>query len=46
MHNNLKTDSTRGRKLAAYLYDTFQNRGIHGRNDMPEDVLPAPMERG
>jgi hypothetical protein len=46
MHNNLITDPNRGKELAGYLLETFQTQGIHGRNDMPEDVLPKMMNRG
>ena len=46
MQNNLITDSNRGKELAEYLHETFQTHGIHGRNDMPEDMLPTTMNRG
>ena len=28
------------------LYQAFTTGGIHGRNDMPEDVRPGGVERG
>lgn len=46
MQTSLITDSERGNKLAGFLHEIFQRQGIHGRNDMPEDVLPLTMSRG
>jgi len=39
-------DSERGRKAADLLFNAFSTTGIHGRTDMPEDVLPAAATRG
>jgi hypothetical protein len=33
-------DSIKGRKAARLLFDAFSSTGIHGRTDMPEDILP------
>jgi hypothetical protein len=43
---NINIDPDRGRKAARLLYDSFNTQGIHGRNDMPEDILPKGVERG
>lgn len=42
----LMIDSERGRKVAELLYSSFSTTGIHGRNDMPEDLMPKGMIRG
>jgi len=42
---NIIIDPERGRKAARELYDSFNTTGIHGRKDMPEDVLPKGVER-
>lgn len=39
-------DVRRGAEVAKLLHHAFATTGIHGRNDMPEDVLPAGIERG
>jgi hypothetical protein len=39
-------DSKRGKKVAKLLYTAFSTNGIHGRNDMPEDIMPRGVERG
>jgi len=39
-------DVERGRKVARHLYDSFTSTGIHGRTDMPEDLVPRGIERG
>lgn len=39
-------DSQRGSAIAELLYDAFSTTGILGRKDMPEDVLPAGVQRG
>ncbi len=46
MKNYLLTDPNRGSKIAEYLYHTFRNEGIHGRNDMPEDIILKTVKRG
>ncbi len=40
------TDPIRGNKIAELLYHVFRNQGIHGRNDMPEDILAKTIVRG
>jgi len=42
----LKADPVRGEQLADLLYHKFQNEGIHGRTDMPEDEPPKGVTRG
>jgi len=39
-------DDKRGRKAAKVLYDSFRTVGIHGRKDMPEDILPNGVTGG
>jgi len=39
-------DIERGKKVAELLYNLFSSVGIHGRNDMPEDIIPKGMIRG
>ena len=39
-------DTDRGKKLAQLLYDSFSTTGILGNTEMPEDILPAGMEKG
>lgn len=43
---SISIDKNRGKKLARLLYDSFATVGIHGRNDMPEDIIPSNMEPG
>ena len=43
---NIVIDPERGRNAARKLYDSFNTKGIHGRNDMPEDILPKGVEHG
>ena len=38
-------DDERGKKAAQLLFNAFSTTGIHGRVDMPEDILPD-TERG
>lgn len=33
-------DTDRGKKVAELLYNAFSTTGIHGRTEMPEDLLP------
>jgi len=42
----LVIDSERGKKVAELLYNLFSTVGIHGRNDMPEDIMPKSVVRG
>jgi len=39
-------DNKRGRKVAKLLYDSFRTEGIHGRKDMPEDIMPNGVAAG
>jgi hypothetical protein len=39
-------DESRGRYVASLLFTAFQTSGIHGRNDMPEDIIPEGMKMG
>ena len=39
-------DPERGRLAARVLYDAFRTTGIHGHNEMPEDILPIGVIRG
>lgn len=41
----LVIDSERGKKVAKLLYNLFSTVGIHGRNDMPEDIMPKGVIR-
>jgi hypothetical protein len=43
---NINIDPEKGRKAARLLYDAFRTTGIHGHNDMPEDILPVGIGRG
>ena len=42
----LVIDDLRGRSVAPLLFTTFQTSGIHGRTDMPEDIIPEGMKKG
>ncbi|MCX5855933.1 MAG: hypothetical protein NTZ24_15425, partial [Deltaproteobacteria bacterium] len=42
----LTIDEARGQRVAPLLFKKFQTSGIHGRNDMPEDIIPKGMTRG
>jgi len=42
----LRIDSAKGRQAAGKLHRAFATTGIHGRTDMPEDILPEGVERG
>lgn len=39
-------DNQRGKKVAELLYNFFSTTGIHGRTDMPEDIIPNNVVRG
>ncbi len=39
-------DNIRGKQVAQMLYHRFNTVGIHGRNDMPEDILPIGIKAG
>jgi len=39
-------DNERGKKVAELLYNSFSTMGIHGRTDMPEDIMPNSVVRG
>jgi hypothetical protein len=45
-NSKLKIESERGKELAPLLYYSFATTGIFGNTEMPEDLLPAGMERG
>ncbi len=42
----VEINSNRGKKLAELLYYSFSTKGIHGRNDMPEDIIPNSITKG
>ena len=42
----LLIDNKRGKEVAGLLYDLFSTVGIHGRNEMPEDILPKGIIKG
>ena len=42
----LVIDSARGRKVGEHLYNAFSTIGVHGRKDMPEDIVPNSLKRG
>jgi len=42
---SIVTDSERGKKVAELLYHSFCTAGIHGRKDMPEDIMPSRVVR-
>jgi hypothetical protein len=46
MKSELKIDADRGKQLAHLLYDCFSTTGVLGNTEMPEDILPAGMEKG
>ena len=39
-------DDRRAQACARLLHRLFQTTGIHGRTEMPEDIMPAGMEKG
>ena len=39
-------DNGKGEKVAELLYNSFSTVGIHGRTDMPEDIMPRGVARG
>lgn len=39
-------DGERAKKVAELLYNSFSTTGIHGRTDMPEDIIPNSVVRG
>lgn len=43
---SIRIDKERGTQLAKLLYYSFTTTGIHGRTDMPEDILPEGILRG
>ena len=45
-HVSIVIDAKRGKKVAGLLYNSFTTKGIHGRMDMPEDVVPSGVVRG
>ena len=45
-NQNMIIDIQRGRVVAGMLHKAYWTTGIHGRKDMPEDLLPAGVERG
>ena len=46
METMLKIDADRGKLLAELLYDAFATTGILGNSEMPEDILPAGINKG
>ena len=42
----VSVDVHRGMEVAESLHPAFFTVGIHGHNDMPEDLLPAGVDRG
>lgn len=40
----MELHSERGREVASQLFEAFQNSGIHGQKEMPEDTPPAGVE--
>lgn len=42
----LTKDIERGRAMAKALHHAFGTTGIHGQKEMPENLLPAGVERG
>jgi hypothetical protein len=43
---SLVLDIERGKEVAENLYYCFNNEGILGQNEMPEDIIPDGIERG
>ncbi|MEN2984646.1 MAG: hypothetical protein ABDH25_06430 [Dictyoglomaceae bacterium] len=39
-------DTERGKKVADLLYRVFSTKGIHGKTEMPEDIIPKGVEKG
>lgn len=39
-------DSTKGRAVADLLYRLFSSTGIRGSTEMPEDIIPAGVDKG
>jgi hypothetical protein len=44
--NQIIIDKEKGKSLAEILYNTFNDKGIHGQTVMPEDIEPAKVVRG
>lgn len=42
----LLIDNERGKEVAGLLYKLFSTVGIHGRKNMPEDILPEGIIKG
>lgn len=42
---SIVTDNEGGKKVAKLLYHSFRTKGIHGRTDMPEDIMPSSVVR-
>lgn len=42
----IQINPERGRAVAQRLHEAFATTGIHGQTEMPEDILPAGIERG
>lgn len=43
---DLIIDSVRGNIASRVLYSAFSTTSIHGKNEMPEDILPQGVEKG
>ncbi len=46
IEGNAKIDVQRGEAAADLLYRAFSTTGIHGRTEMPEDILPTGISSG
>lgn len=43
---SITLDSKRGKEVANLLYRSFSTTDIHGRNEMPEDLIPGGTAKG
>ncbi|MCD6134542.1 MAG: hypothetical protein J7J25_03370 [Candidatus Omnitrophica bacterium] len=39
-------DAKKGKEAAKLLYNSFSTTGIHGKTEMPEDLIPAGIKKG
>ena len=42
----MEINADRGQQVARLLYDSFSTGGILGNSEMPEDILPAGVNKG
>lgn len=42
----IQKDITRGKQVAPLLFHSFKTTGIHGRTEMPEDIVPNGVVKG